>query len=344
MKTDYSSFEPLSSGDEGGEDDSEDDPPSRGQSVAVCVEAQRMFMTQVSLDVALADDAWGWDSMASSCCSGNRERFISLRKCPAVPVKVADGNTVTATQIGSVPLRVTTDSGKVVRIVIDDVLFHERFASNLLSSELLTKELGWQHHSTPQSTWVVTPGGNRVTLSTRGRVAVLMDAGPEQLYRALTSTSGASRSHPPNDCDDAVGRLVRLHESLCHMGWSRMMNLLHGDKVEDHGIRVSALDASTCKQAEKRIRECVACVKGRATRTAFGHRGLDRGTKAGECIHLDTYQIKVDRDGHATTEYGLAMTDMYSGHLWHARLMSKDEVAARVISSRSRLRHSSDAV
>ena len=39
------------------------------------------------LDAALADDAWGWDTMASSCCSGNRARFISLRKCPAVPVK-----------------------------------------------------------------------------------------------------------------------------------------------------------------------------------------------------------------------------------------------------------------
>ena len=47
----------------------------------------------VSLDAALADNAWGWDSMASSCCSGNRARFISLRKCTPVPVKVADGVT-----------------------------------------------------------------------------------------------------------------------------------------------------------------------------------------------------------------------------------------------------------
>ena len=127
----------------------------------------------VQLDAALADDAWGWDTMASSCCSGNRARFISLRKCAAVPVKVADGSVVNATHVGSVALRVTADSGKVVRIVIDNVLYHERFASNLLSGELLTKKLGWQHHSTPKETYVVTPGGCRVTLSTRGRVAVL---------------------------------------------------------------------------------------------------------------------------------------------------------------------------
>jgi transposase InsO family protein len=290
--------------------------------------AAKKLRAPVPLDVALADDAWGWDSMASACCSGNRERFITLRKCPAVPVKVADGNVVSATHVGSVALRVVTDSGPVVRIVIDDVLYDRRFASNLLSSELLTKKLGWQHHSTPDATFVVTPGGYRVTLSTRGRVAVLMGAGPERLYRALTPGAGSTTVA---DCASAASMLVRLHERLCHMGWTRMMNLLHGGKVEDHGIRVAALDESTCKQAEKRIRECEACVKGRATRTAFGHRGLDRGTQPGECIHLDTYQVRVERDGVTSVEYGLAMSDMYSAHQWHARLMSKDEVADRVI-------------
>jgi transposase InsO family protein len=288
------------------------------------VNSKQKLRASVPLNVALADDAWGWDSMASSCCSGNRERFISLRKCPAVPVQVADGYIVSATHTGSVPLRVTTDSGKVVRIVLDDVLYHKRFASNLLSSELLTKELGWEHHSTPESTYVVTPGGSRVTLSTRGRVAVLMDAGPERMYRALTPGAGATR-------DDAADVLVRLHERLCHMGWTRMMNLLHGGKVEDLNIRVKSLDDDTCKQAEKRIRECTACVQGRATRTSFGHRGLDRGSKPGECLHMDTYQIKVERDGQMVTEHGLAMTDMHSGYLWHARLQRKDEVASRVI-------------
>src|SRR6185437_7955553 len=145
----------------------------------------------VPLDAALADDAWGWDGMASSCCSGNRARFISLRKCAAVPVKVADGGVVIATHIGSVALRVATDSGKVARIVIDNVLYHERFSSNLLSSELLTKKLGWQHHSTPEETYVVTPGGYRVTLSTRGRVAVLMSAGPERVMLAQARAAGA---------------------------------------------------------------------------------------------------------------------------------------------------------
>jgi hypothetical protein len=310
----------------------------------------QMLRSDVPLDVALADDAWGWDTMASSSCSGNRDRFTTLRKCPAVPVKVADGSIVHATHIGSAPLRVTTDCGKVVRIVIENVLYHERFVSNLLSGELLTsKQYGWQYHSSPtEGKYVVTPGGNRVTLNTRGNIAVLMPAGPERASSAVAvamhmqSDADAANARPGGASDAAsparlgsdapqADQLVKLHERLCHMGWTRMMNLVHSGKVEDHGIDVASLSTDVCKAAEKRVRECVACVEGKATRTAFGHRGLDRGTQAGECLHLDTYQVKVERDGREVVEYGLVVMDMYSTHLWHSRMLSKDVVATRVI-------------
>lgn len=291
---------------------------------------QKMKMTKeppvvtISLDLALADDAWGWDTMASSCCSGNRERFSELHKRAAVPVKLADGGIISVTHAGSVPLRMVTQSGRVVRVELHNVLYHERFASNLLSGELLTKKLGWEFHSTPTETYALTPGGSRVNLSTRGRVAVLMSAGPERACRALTSGTGSVR-------DDAADQLVLLHERLCHMGWTRMMNLLHGGKVEDHGIDVAALGSSSLSSAEKRVRECVACVKGRATRTAFGHRGLDRGSRPGECLHMDTYSVKVEREGRLVQEYGLVVKDMYSGYSWHDRFVSKDEVADGII-------------
>jgi hypothetical protein len=246
----------------------------------------------ISLDVALANDAWGWDTMASSCCSGNRDRFSELHTREAVPVTLADGSIVNATHAGTVPLRMQTQSGRIVRVVLHNVLYHERFASNLLSGELLTKKLGWQFHSTPTETYAVTPGGSRVNLSTRGRVAVLTSAKPERAYRALI---GSGRDH-------VADQLVLLHERLCHMGWTRMVNLLHGGRVMDHGIDMDALSSSSLTAAEKRVRECVACVKGRATRTAFGHRGLDRGTRPGESLHMDTYPVKVERDGRLVQE------------------------------------------
>jgi transposase InsO family protein len=329
-------FDALSS-DEDGDDREKDErtfmtkvsaPPAAAsqrvpQQQSAKAATQKPRTATVSLDAALADDAWGWDTMASSCCSGNRARFASLKKCAAVPVKVADGSIVGATHIGSVPLRVTAQDGKVVRIMLENVLYHERFVSNLLSGELLTKKLGWQYHSTPEDTYAVTPGGHRVPLSTRGRVAVMMGASTER----ACGTVAAESARPAGPREKTVEQLVRLHERCCHMGFTRMMNMLHGGMVEGHGIEVASLTPSTCTAAEKRIRECVACVRGRATRTPFGHRGLDRGTKAGECLHLDTYQVKVEREGRMVTEYGLVIKDMYSGHVWHERVLSKDEVA-----------------
>jgi hypothetical protein len=284
---------------------------------------------QVPLDAALADTAWGWDTMASSCCSGNKARFATLRTCPAVPVKVADGSVVNATQIGSVPLRVPLDDGRVVRIVIDHVLYDKRFSSNLLSGELLTKKLGWQYHSTAEDTFVVTPGGGRATLSRRGRVSVLMCAGQE-VQRLNSAVSAAAASTSRGDAAE-VERLVRLHERLNHMGWTRMMVTVRSGRVEDLGIQINSLSKDTIDAAEKRVRECRACIEGRATRTAFGHRGLDRGTQPGECLHMDTYQVKVERQGQLVVEYGLVVKCMHSGYVWHGQLFTKDQVAPAII-------------
>ena len=171
--------------------------PSAAQSVVAAVSSvlpPPKARAVTKLDAALADDAWGWDTMASSCCSGNKDRFISLRNRPAVPVRGMDGNVVTATRTGSVRLRVTTAEGRSESIVVHNVLFHERFACNLLSSELLVKEHGWQYHSTPDTTYVVTPGGHRVNLSSRGRVSVLMGVKSERACPTLGRAAGPTRT------------------------------------------------------------------------------------------------------------------------------------------------------
>jgi Reverse transcriptase (RNA-dependent DNA polymerase)/Chromo (CHRromatin Organisation MOdifier) domain len=302
------------------------------QSAAQAPAAQVCAAPQLpQLDVVLANYAWGWDTMASSCCSGNRARFATLRKCTAVPVKVADGSIVEATHIGSVPLRVCLDSGRVVRIVIDDVLYHKRFSSNLLSGELLTsKKHGWQYHSTPECTYVVTPGGDRVTLSRRGRVSVLMCAEPELQRAAVAVVSGALGALGPSGLA-AVEQLLTLHQRLNHMGWTRMMATLRSGAVQDMGVQLDALPKASLVAAEKHVRECTACLKGRATRTAFGHRGLDRGRKPGECIHLDSYQVKVPHmDGHSVVEHGLTAKCLYSDYWWHGRFQSKDQMAPAI--------------
>ena len=47
-----------------------------------------------------------------------------------------------------------------------------------------------------------------------------------------------SAPKPPRRGGGPAGAAAR---ALCHMGWTRMMNMLHSGKVEDHGIQVSSL-------------------------------------------------------------------------------------------------------
>jgi transposase InsO family protein len=275
-----------------------------------------------NLDAALADNAWGMDSMASVSCSGNRTQFETLQRCPPVQVKVADGSIVTATQTGSVPLRIVLDNGKTIRLVIDNVYYHARFASNLLSQQRLVQK-GWEYHSTPSGTYVVTPGGNRVTLSTRGRVSVLLGAGPERAYRALLP-GGSAKS-------DGADYLVRLHERLNHIGFGSLLQLIRSGALQDLGS--TRYGENDVKEARVRVQECRACLEGKGTRTAFGDRGLDKGSKPGECLHVDTFQIPFTHDGRKMVEYGLTVYDALSKHEWFSRLTSKDEAAQRIIDS-----------
>ena len=119
----------------------------------------------VPLDAALADDAWGWDSMASSCCSGNRARFVSLRKCAAVAARGGRRRR---------PCQPHRERGaprggrqrqggahrRRQRAVPRALLVEpaEQRASD--------QEAGLAAPQHPEGSYVVTPGGHRVTLST----------------------------------------------------------------------------------------------------------------------------------------------------------------------------------
>lgn len=273
------------------------------------------------LDAKLSSDAWGVDSMASVPVSGNRNNFVSLRKVPEVQIKTADGSIITANQAGTVLLSINTDKGRTVRIKIDGVLYHERFASNLLSCEKLTKELDWEYHSTKEDgTYMITPGGNRVTLSTAGRIAVLLGAGPERVYSSLLPGSSVR--------DDVPNPLVLLHERLCHMGFDSMLELLRSTRVDGLGTFYKR----DIEDARKHVQECRACLLGKQSRNNLGHRGLVRGKQPAEVIHMDTYEVRcLDRDGFKQVQYGIAMTDTYSREGWHAFVHRKDAVSQAVI-------------
>ena len=81
--------------------------------------------------------------------------------------------------------------------------------------------------------------------------------------------------------------------------------------------------------AKKEVRECRACIIGKQTRTQFEHRGLERGQRAGEVVHMDTYVVMfTDSARERQVQYGILMMDTYSKEGWTARVSSKDKVIA----------------
>jgi hypothetical protein len=284
----------------------------------------------VQLDALLSKDAYGWDTMASVHVSGNRAQFSSLRKCTAVAVKTADGNIVTGTQCGTVHLRVTTDDGRNIRLSIENVLFNERFTSNLLSGEKLTQHEGWEYHSKKNRTYVITPGGNKVPLSTEGRIAVILGAGPERVYAALIP-GGGIRDDNPN-----VSALMRLHVRLSHMGFDEMIRLIRSQRVT--GLGDINLTPAVIQRAREHVRECRACFLGKQARTSFDHRGLTPGKAPLEILHMDSYVVKCPgRDGLPSISYGITIKDTYSGEGSYVCVRSKDLVAQAVIDMLTRM-------
>ena len=265
------------------------------------------------LSVSLATNAWGIDTMASVHCTGNRSLLFNFRRCAAVPVEVADGAIVTAMHCGSVDIRVSVpNKEKPVRITVENVYYHERFSANLLSWGTL-KLLGWELHSAGDSTYVVTPGKNRVNLSTRGRVAVLDHAPVEHVYRALRGEITIA----------TVEEAVRLHARLGHVSFERMMQVCKEGMTD--GVGRIALSREQLHRAKEMIMDCSACLQGKGTRKPTGHRGLDRGRAPGEVLHMDTFFVRLrDKRGEKYTEYCLVAVDPFSEFRWTVSAERKD--------------------
>ena len=274
-----------------------------------------------SVEKALANTAWGMDSMASLHVSGNRALFQSgLKECAPVPVQVADGSFVTATHVGSVQLCVKTAKGESVVLPIDNVYFHERFSANLLSWGVL-QGLGWEFHSTKKMSFVLTRGRrHKIVLNTRGGISVVdsKSSSPgDRVFALGTSVSPNATS------------LVRLHQILGHMGFDRMMRLIKDGSTED--LPKIAATSAEIQEARTLVLDCKACTQGKGTRTAFGHRGVDKGMAAGEVLHMDTFQVPMEHEGRKWLEYGLTITDAFTSYRWFEKLDTKDQAADVVI-------------
>ena len=277
-----------------------------------------------SMDEQLRTSAKAVDSGATVSVTGNKDNLINVRHCAPVPIMMADGSIVNAVYKGDMPMRlpVANKPGTHVDITIGDVYFHDRIDANLLSWGCMRVD-GWEMHSTSEGTHLVTPNGARINASTRGRLTVLNDAGPE---RACAARMGRFVSQNADD-------LMRLHQRTGHVSWSRLIKMCRAGLTAGVGD-ISGMTTEELKMAKERVRSCDACIAGKQHRNPLGHRGLDKGTAPGEVLHMDVFYsvLRDPRTNMKYREYALLTTDGFTEFRWIYQTKSMQALQDAVIS------------
>lgn len=270
---------------------------------------------------------WGVDSMASLHISGNKSLFSGLKRCKPVRIEVANSEFVTANYRGTIYVTVKMDGGRVQRIPFEKVYFNDQFSSNLLSSQVLARQK-WSFHCTPEKSWVTTPGGNHIILDTRGLVSLMTTCSSAA---GAASNDGAAKSAKVLSVGQVastkVDELVRLHHRLGHVSFYRTIAVMEAGTTLDVGKL--SVTKQQLEQARERITQCPICIRGKGRRSDFGHRGVDRGRKPGEVLHMDTFVVKHAVD--APVEYGLTITEGFAKWRWFSRETNKDDIPATIV-------------
>jgi hypothetical protein len=261
----------------------------------------------------------GVDSMASMHISGDASMIFGLEECDPVSVLGMDGGEVTTRLRGRMELHLDAN-GRKSTVVVEHVYYHPKFAANLLGMVKLSK-LGWKLVCEEGNSCVVTPAGHKVPLHTGQGVTMLHCA-----VRAKVDSTGSAQgvvctaASPPSA--EAL-ELLRLHERLGHASWNRLAEMMK--KKATLGLASMPSSPLVLKEAQTLVQQCTACTVGKGSRTAFGHRGMDKGSASGEVLHMDLFYVKFQHELKTWVEYGLTISDSHSGAWFFQRLLSKGE-------------------
>lgn len=286
-------------------------------------------LKETDLDTLLRTKAKVIDTGATAHMTGNRAALHRLEPCAPMPIKLADSSIVTAKQKGVLNMRLPVHGdkkGQHVRVKLENVYYHERFDVTLLCWDDMRKK-GWELHSTKKGTHVITPGGNKIKTSTKGKLTLLLDEAVQRVFAGIAA--GERRL-------DAAS-LVAMHRRLGHLSWTQLMKLLKSNALVGSSTAMRLTDAEEAL-AKKQIQECTACAQGKTSCNATGNRGLDKGTRPGEVLHMDTFYL-TQRDpttSKKVTQYCLLATDGHTEWRWayvSTRLHELPSEVVRIIRS-----------
>jgi hypothetical protein len=280
-------------------------------------------------NLEISNDDYGVDTMASVAICGDQKKFVGpLQACKPVPVKLGDGSVTMCKQRGTVVVESMAYSpsgeAKMWKYHIHNVLYHPSFPINLLSWCAL-KKLKWELHSTDKTSYLLTPSKLRVYLEEISDVLIWKkhNAPPSAKLVCALPTSLTPKWTEPSD-------LVLLHQRLGHVGFDAMIKMINIGKSE--GLGEIAMSTEKLKLAREKVMECPSCLQGKGHRTAFGQRGLMKGTQVCEVAHLDSYSHTINGfDGRKHHEYGCTITDAYADHMDSVVATHKDQLTMGVI-------------
>jgi len=289
---------------------------------APVVPVRRELKALRPLDEMLKTTAKAVDSAATVSTSCRREYLEGVQRCKPVLIKMADGTVLSAMYKGTLTLRlpiVGDNRGRYVSTKIPDVYYHEHFDANLLSWGLMRKN-GWEMHSTPTGTHLVTPGGKTVKASTRGDLTILEDFVEERVYKLGAVVCMTAKE------------VVAHHRRLGHVSWTRLLEMCKAGSSAGIGD-IRAMPAAELAKAEKAVKECAACAEAKAHRKAIGHGGLDKGVEAGSVLHMDTVSV-MTRDlttGQKSMRPCLSVKDSFTEFWWTTVCLRMADVQQAVI-------------
>lgn len=277
-----------------------------------------------SLDELLRTTAWAIDTAATISITPYRKSLHNFRSCKPMEVRMANSSTLYAMYKGDMQIRLPI-AGKpeeFAKVTICEVYYHEQFDANLLSwSEM--RKVGWKLHSDKDETYVTTPKNSRINVSTRGNMMTVEDTASARVYSACNTKSVVCVS---------AKELLKLHCRLGHTSWTKLIEMCSvGATI---GIAdLKHMPPAELAKAEQAVKSCNACAEAKMKRKALGHTGLDKGTRAGEVIHMDTFYA-VTRDptsGKKETEYCLLAVDAFTEFRWCSTHSNMRSVAASAI-------------
>lgn len=264
---------------------------------------------------------WGIDSMASVHCTGNKEVFATRRRCTPIRIKCANNEYVIADQVGTVNLRVRTESGGTTTVNVQDVFYSVDLSANLLSSIKLTDDLDLSILLSKGKSILTSSKGTRIPLSRKGGLLTIDGDAPAIVY-AAAAIKGLVIETPEE--------LMTTHIRLGHIGYDKLTTLIKSGV--SHGIGKLNMNKEQLDAARKLIHECAACTAANITNTPHSGGEMNYGKSPGDTLHFDTFEVRLRLpDNRLKIEYGIAVVEPYTGLILCPRVSSKDLIADEII-------------